>query len=108
MSPDDGRQRSDAELLALVEAESPSSVIARESDYAVVQNQIAVGGRLIDVRTPQKDVFAQAFIKKRCVLTHHRKEVAQVFKRHVPGCNAANFNRAGLGVDQTGEQVEDR
>lgn len=52
----------DAELLGLVEAESPSSVIANERDYAVVQNQIAVGGRLIDVRTPRaehEDVYVR-------------------------------------------------
>lgn len=53
---------SDAELLALIEAESPSGVVAMERDYDVAQNQIAVGGRLIDVRTPRaehEDVFVR-------------------------------------------------
>ena len=53
---------SDPELLAIVERESPSTVVAMERDYAVAQTQIAVGGRLIDVRTPRAehdDVFVR-------------------------------------------------
>ncbi|MEQ8842486.1 MAG: Mur ligase family protein [Acidimicrobiales bacterium] len=53
---------SDAELLALIEVEGPSVVVAGGRDYAVVQNQLAVGGRLIDVRTPRgehDDVFVR-------------------------------------------------
>lgn len=53
---------SDDELLSIVEAESPSAVVAMERDYAVTQNQIAVGGRLIDVRTSRgehEDVFVR-------------------------------------------------
>jgi dihydrofolate synthase/folylpolyglutamate synthase len=52
----------DSELLAFVEAESPSTVVAMDRDFAVTQNQIAVGGRLIDVRTPRaehEDVFVR-------------------------------------------------
>lgn len=52
----------DPELLAAVEVETPSNVVAMERDYSVVQNQIAVGGRLIDVRTPRalhEDVFVR-------------------------------------------------
>ena len=43
----------DAEVLAAVEAESPSVVVAMDRDYGVTQNLLAVGGRLIDVHTPR-------------------------------------------------------
>ncbi len=52
----------DDELLGLLEAESPSAVVAMDRDYAVVQDQIAVGGRLIHVSTPRgdhEDVFVR-------------------------------------------------
>jgi dihydrofolate synthase/folylpolyglutamate synthase len=45
----------DAELLAAVDAESPSVVVAMDRDYGVTQNLLAVGGRLIDVRTPRAE-----------------------------------------------------
>ncbi|MEZ5243926.1 MAG: Mur ligase family protein [Acidimicrobiales bacterium] len=45
----------DAELLAAIEAESPGVVVAMDRDYGVAQNLLAVGGRLIDVRTPRAE-----------------------------------------------------
>jgi dihydrofolate synthase/folylpolyglutamate synthase len=52
----------DDELAGIIEAESPSMIVAMGRDYAVAQNQIAVGGRLIDVRTPRgehNDLFVR-------------------------------------------------
>lgn len=53
---------SDDELLAILEAEAPSSLVVSGRDYEIEQNQMAVGGRLIDVRTPRaryEDVFVR-------------------------------------------------
>lgn len=46
---------SDDELLTALAAESPSAIVARGRDYDVGQNQLAVGGRLIDVRTSRAE-----------------------------------------------------
>jgi len=43
----------DDELLTILGEEAPSALIVAGRDYAVSQNQMAVGGRLIDVRTPR-------------------------------------------------------
>jgi dihydrofolate synthase / folylpolyglutamate synthase len=43
----------DDELLAIVAAESPSAIVALDRDVEVGRNQVAVGGRMIDVRTPR-------------------------------------------------------
>jgi dihydrofolate synthase/folylpolyglutamate synthase len=53
---------SDAELLAVVERESPSTVVAGGRDYEVTQNLIAVGGRLVDIRTPRAE-HEQLFVR---------------------------------------------
>jgi dihydrofolate synthase / folylpolyglutamate synthase len=45
----------DAELLDVVVGESPSAIVAHGRDYELGSNQLAVGGRLIDVRTPRGD-----------------------------------------------------
>ena len=44
---------SDDELLAIVDREEPSPVVALGRDLEVVENRLAVGGRLIEVRTPR-------------------------------------------------------
>ncbi len=43
----------DDELLAAVDAESPSTVVAHARDFELTRNELAVGGRLIEVRTPR-------------------------------------------------------
>ncbi len=49
-------------LLDAIGAESPSTVVAQGRDYEVGCNQLAVGGRLVDLRTPRAehdDVFVR-------------------------------------------------
>ena len=43
----------DPDVVSLFERESPASIIERGSDFSVVDDTLAVGGRLIDVRTPR-------------------------------------------------------
>lgn len=52
----------DDELLAIVAAESPSAVVAVGREIEVVENQLAVGGRLLDVRTPRA-LHEQVFLR---------------------------------------------
>ena len=43
----------DPDVVSLFERESPASIIERGIDFSVVDDALAVGGRLIDVRTPR-------------------------------------------------------
>jgi dihydrofolate synthase/folylpolyglutamate synthase len=52
----------DDELLGVVATASPSSVSALGREIEVVQNQLAVGGRLVDIRTP-RGLHEELFIR---------------------------------------------
>ncbi len=52
----------DDELLAAVREGSPSAVIALGRDVEVGRNELAVGGRLIDVRTPRAE-HSELFVR---------------------------------------------
>ena len=43
----------DPALVAIVEAAGPGGLVVRDRDFAVERNEMAVGGRLVDVRTPR-------------------------------------------------------
>lgn len=51
----------DPELLPLFLAENPASIIRRDVDFATSDNSLALGGRVVDLRTPTT-VYPEVFI----------------------------------------------
>jgi dihydrofolate synthase/folylpolyglutamate synthase len=45
------------ELLPIFEAEGPESVLLRDRDFEVLSNELAVGGRLVSLRTPAAEYY---------------------------------------------------
>ncbi|MGE0879906.1 MAG: folylpolyglutamate synthase/dihydrofolate synthase family protein [Acidimicrobiia bacterium] len=51
----------DPELAQIFKREGPALTIERDIDFAVTQNSLALGGRLLDIRTPQAS-YAEVFL----------------------------------------------
>ncbi|MDQ3385424.1 MAG: Mur ligase family protein [Actinomycetota bacterium] len=51
----------DPDLLAVFEAAAPTELLLRERDYQVLENDVAVGGRVLAVRTPLA-VYDELFV----------------------------------------------